>query len=153
MTLRLIGGVMLGYFCIFALGFAGIAVTWQVLGAEGAFQEGTTVASVPWSVINLVLVGPICAVGGLVARKVAKGRGPLATKVLAGLVLAIGLAVALAGLRAEARPLPEGKEVRDLTFFEAGGVATNPAWYAFSTPLLGALGALAGGCVKMSSDL
>ncbi len=152
MTLRLIGAVIFGYLCIFALGFAGIAVTWQVLGSEGAFQEGTTVASVPWSAINLLLVGPICAVGGLLASKVAQGRGPLAAKILAGLVLAIGLAVALAGLGAEARPLPEGKEVGDLTFFEAGGVATNPAWYAFSTPFLGALGALAGGRVKMSSD-
>ena len=149
MTLRLIGAVILGYLSIFMLGLAGVGMTWLVLGAKGAFEEGTTVASVPWSIINLLLVAPFCALGSLVARKVARVRGPLAVKVLAGLVLGMGLVAAFAGLGAEATPLPEGKEVTDLTFFEAGNVGSNPAWYAFSTPFLGALGAMAGGRIPV----
>lgn len=145
MPLGLVAAVILAYLVVFALGFAGIAATWLVLGAEGAFQEGTTVASVPWSVINLALVGPIWAVGGLVAGRVAKDRARPAVRALAVLALGIGLVLAMAGLGADAMPLPEGKDVSDLTFFEAGGIASNPTWYAFLAPLLGALGAMAGG--------
>ena len=110
MTLRLVGAVILGILTSFVLGFAGIAITWQALGAERAFQQGTTVASVPWSVVGLALAGAVAGLGGLVTSRIAKGRGPLAVRILAGTLLGIGLLTAFAGLGAEVKPLPEGKQ-------------------------------------------
>ncbi len=48
-------------------------------------------------------------------------------------------------LNVEPRPLPAGKSVGDLTFFEAGEVATSPTWYSFAAPGIVALGVLMGG--------
>lgn len=117
---------------------------WAAFGAEGAFREGTLVASTPWSVAMCVLGLAAAIVGGCASRLVAKEKGREATLALAVLVLLLGHAMAFGQAGSEPAPLPEGKSVADLTFFEAGGLARPPAWYSFLIPWIGAAGVMLG---------
>ena len=143
-VLRIALAVLAGYTVIFAGTFSGIAAAWAVLGPEAAFRAESIEASVLWSVVNCVL-GLIASVaGGFVAALVGKQKIHLPEMTLAVLVLALGLALAVSQLRSEPSPLPEGQAVADLTFFEAGEIATSPDWYNFAIPWIGALGVLLG---------
>ena len=144
-AVRIALGVIAGYAVMFAIVFVGIAVAWAVLGAANAFQEGRTEASTLWSVMNCVFGLLASAAGGLVAAAVGKQKAHVPVMLLAGLVLALGLAMAVQQLGSPAQPLPEGKAVADLAFFEAGEIATSPDWYNFAIPWIGALGVLLGG--------
>ena len=64
--------------------------------------------------------------GGFVAKRVAGQRSRGAALALAVLVLVLGHGIAFAQLGSEPSPLPEGKTVADLTFFEAGEVWPAP---------------------------
>ena len=137
--------VILGLALNMALGFASIALAWAIFGPERAFDGETTVASAAWSGFGCIAG---LAVGVLVGRATLVFAGNttrLPVVLLAGLLLAVGLGLAIAGLGVEPKPLPEGKSVVELTFFEAGEVATSPAWYSFAAPCIGALGVLVGG--------
>lgn len=142
--LRIALGVLAGYAVMFAVTLAGIAAAWAVLGAEVAFRAESTEASVLWSVVSCVL-GLIASIaGGFVAALVGKQDTHPPAMALAVLVLALGLAMAVAQLGSEPSPLPEGKAIAELTFFEAGDVASSPDWYNFSIPLIGAVGVMMG---------
>ena len=133
------------------LGFASIALAWTIFGADGAFQGETTVASSAWSAFGCGTGLVVGVIAGCATSVVARQAPRLPVFVLAGLLLVIGLGSAVLQLSAEPKPLPEGMSVGDLTFFEAGEVATSPAWYSFAAPSVVALGVLIGGrvlCVR-----
>lgn len=137
-------GVVLGYVAMAAVVFIGITVVWSILGGAGAFRSEGTEASTLWSVLNLASGLIAAIVGGLVATAVAKQTTHLPALLLAGLVLVLGLGSAIFQLESAPTPMPEGKTVADLTFFEAGAVAKSPAWYNFTIPLIGAIGVVLG---------
>ena len=144
---RALLAVILGVALSTLLGFASIALAWAVLGPEGAFQGETTVASFAWSGFGCGAGLVVGAIAGRVASTVAQKAPRLPVLVLAGLLLVIGLGSAVMQLNVEPRPLPAGKSVGDLTFFEAGEVARSPTWYSFAAPGIVALGVLLGGRV------
>ncbi len=143
--LRTVLGALIGYLVIAVITLLGVAGLWVVLGAEAAFREGTTVASNLWAGANCV-IGLVAAImGGLVAAAIGRHPTRLPVKVLAGLVLLLGMILAFRQLDVQPDPLPEGKTVAELTFVEAGTVAVSPTWYNFAIPLIGTLGVLMGG--------
>ncbi len=137
--------VILGLALNMALGFASIALAWAIFGPEGAFHGETTMASAAWSGFGCVAGLAVGAIVGRATLVFAGHSSNLPVLLLAGLLLASGLAIAIAGLDVEPKPLPEGKSVGELTFFEAGDVATSPTWYSFAAPCIVALGVLFGG--------
>lgn len=137
--------VILGLALNMALGFASVALAWAVFGPERAFHGETTVASAAWCGFGCVAGLAVGAIVGRASSAFAGRSSRLPVVLLAGLLLASGLVIAIAGLDVEPKPLPEGKSVSELTFFEAGEVATSPTWYALAAPCIVALGVLIGG--------
>lgn len=144
---RALLAVILGLALNMLLGFASIALAWTIFGAEGAFRGETTVASFGWSAFGCGAGLVVGGIAGCVTSVVARQAPRLPVFVLAGLLLVIGLGSAVLQLGVEPRPLPAGKSVGELTFFEAGEVATSPTWYSFAAPGIVALGVLIGGRV------
>ena len=148
---RALLAVILGLAVNMLLGFASIVLAWTIFGPEGAFQGETTIASFAWSAFGCGTGLIVGGIAGRVTSVVARQAPRLPVFVLAGLLLVIGLGNAVLQLSAEPKPLPEGMSVGDLTFLEAGEVATSPAWYSFAAPGIAALGVLIGGrvlCVR-----
>ena len=139
--LRTVLGVLAGYLAMSVISLLGLAILRVVF----AFREGTTVASGLWAGANCV-IGLVAAImGGLAAAAIGRHPRRLPVKVLAGVVLLLGLILAVFQLGGEPFPLPEGKTVAELTFMEAGAVAVSPTWYNFAIPLIGSLGVMIGG--------
>ena len=144
---RALLAVILGLALNILLGFASIALAWTIFGPDGAFQGETTVASFAWSGFGCGTGLVVGAIAGRMTSVVAQNAPRLPVFILAGLLLVFGLGNAALQLDVEPRPLPAGKSVGDLTFFEAGELATSPTWYSFAAPGIVALGVLMGGRV------
>jgi hypothetical protein len=143
--LRTIAGVIVGYIAVVVVTIAGVFVSWAIFGAEGAFAPGSTVASLPWSITSC-LIGFIAAIiAGVVAATIGKDPDNLSVKILAGLMLVLGLGIAVMTMGVEPGPMPAGTVLADMSFMEAGAVAVNPAWYNWVIPFIGAAGAFVGG--------
>ena len=142
MLRNILGGIA-GYVVMVVVALAGIGVAWLALGGSGAFDGEGPYPSTAWIVLNL-MSGLIAAfLGGLAARKI--GRSPLAVMILAGLVLVLGIILALTAESSYAKREPVEKPVAEMSFMEAGQHAKQPTWYNWVIPLVGAAGALAGG--------
>ena len=87
--LRAIYSVIVGYIVMALCVGVTLGAAWFALGSDFAHSEGTNEASTGWSVLMLV-VGAIGAViGGLVTASIGRAAAPV--KVLAGIVLVLGL--------------------------------------------------------------
>ena len=148
---RSIGAAVAGYVVMVLVVMLGAAVQWFVLGAEGSFQEDSTVASTSWSAIACV-AGLLAAIaGGFAASKIDVSPNRLGVKILLGLILGLGLVLALAQMAGKPKPLPKDKKIADLTFVEAGEYASSPTWYNFAIPIIGAIGVVIGSGFLKSS--
>lgn len=140
---KTIGAVLLGYVTMFALVFLGLAAAYGVLGPSGSFRPATYEVSSVWIALNIV-VGLVAAIaGGRVTGAVGGGYGPV--KILAAVVLAVGLALALLALGSPAAPAVRPAEVG---MMEAMQNARQPTWMLFVNPLIGAVGVLYGGSLR-----
>jgi hypothetical protein len=141
--LRAIGAVLAGYAVMFVLVFLTFSGLYLALGADGAFEPGTYDVSSLWLVSSTILDVVAALAGGLTCALIARGgRAPLA---LALLVLALGLVMAIPVLQASAASEPRSASVPNL---EAMMKARTPVWVAFLTPLIGAIGVLAGAALR-----
>lgn len=141
--LRSVLGAIVGYVAMVVVVMAGIGLAWVGLGAEGAFAGEEPHPSNLWMVSNLVGGFIAALAGGLVALK--SGRSQRAVKILAGLVLGLGLVVALLAPSSEVSGKSLNKPVAELSFMEAGEYAQQPSWYNWLIPLVGVAGVLLGG--------
>lgn len=130
-----------GYVVMVIVVMAGIGVAWTILGGGGAFDGEGPRPSTAWMAGNIVTGFIAAFAGGWAARKM--GTSATAATILIGLVLVLGVISAVAAMGTEAQPL--GKPVADLTFFEAGAYAAQPAWYNWLMPAIGAIGVWLGG--------
>jgi len=144
--LRGILGAIIGYIAMAVALFACLGLTWLVLGAEGAFAGEGPDPSTPW-VLSSLAFGLVTAIfGGFVARKV--GGGAFSVKGLAGLILVLGLLVAVTAesmYEKRSAAVPKDKSVAEMGFIEAGKYAKNPGWYNWLIPLVGVAGTMIGG--------
>ncbi|HEX9579826.1 MAG TPA: hypothetical protein VF970_01850 [Gemmatimonadales bacterium] len=136
---RLIGSVALGYVVMFVLVFCLFTALYLILGADRSFQPGTYDASWLWIGTSTLLALLAAAAGGWACAAVARNdKGP---KVLAGLVIALGLLLAVPVITADPDTTPRTSVVGNM---EAMQKAQQPVWIALLNPFLGAIGVMAG---------
>jgi len=138
---RAILAVIGGYVLMFVAVLVSFAVAYLVLGADGSFKEGTYDITVLWGGVSIVLGLAAAVAGGVVAAMIAK-KGSNAPKVLAGVVLVVGLVFSAIQLTSD-RPDP-GPRVGEVGFNDAMMKAEQPTWFTFMTPVLSAVGVLVG---------
>lgn len=139
---RTIGSVILGYLVMVIVVFATFMLAYRAMGVDRAYQPGTYDVSGLWIAVSIVL-GVIAAIlGGFACARVA--HSPAAPKVLAAVVMILGLVMAIVaavGVGAEDR-----EEVRpaEVSGMEAMQNSQTPVWVQFLNPLIGAVGVLYG---------
>lgn len=141
---KVIGGAVSGYVVMFVVVFLLMTLGWMVLGADGSFQPGSWETSTAWVAVTLVVDVLAALGGGYVAMLIAtRTLGP---QVLAGLVVVLGLLMALPVFTADAAALGARPDV--VTMMDAMGKARQPMWLVVANPILGAVFALVGGSLR-----
>lgn len=136
---RAILGVVLGYVVMFATIFLTFSGLYLILGQERSFQPGSYHPSVLWNAVSFALGIGAAVVGGVVCAHVARAATP--PKVLAGLVLVIGLLSAAVVLTAAT---PDQERTGEVGNLDAMTKAKQPAWVALANPFVGCVGVLLG---------
>ena len=142
---RSVLGVIVGYLAMFALQFAAFMTIYTVMGADWSFKPGSYHASTAWTAMQFAVVFGTALLAGFICVMIAKGgKAPL---VLAIVILAIGFT--LGALHIATQPADTG-EMRgpNVPNFEAMTKARHPTWVIFLGPVIGAVGAIAGGKLK-----
>ena len=149
--LRAILSVIVGYIGLFIWVFATMTGAWFALGSDFAFNEGTYESSNGWSAVSLVLGAIGAVIAGLVTASIAKTATPV--KVLAGIVLVLGLVSAVAYQVGGATDdeAAQAVPVEELTVWQAATTATPQAWYSYSLPFIGCAGVVMGGRMRRRS--
>lgn len=139
---RTIGSVILGYLVMVIVVFATFSLAYRVIGVEGSYQPGTYDVSMLWIVVSIVLGIAAAILGGFVCARVA--HSPVAPKALAGVVLILGLGMAIAA--AAGGGAEDREEIRpaEVSNIEAMQNSQTPIWVQFLNPLIGAAGVLYG---------
>lgn len=137
--MRAVASVVVGYVVMFATIFLTFSGLYLILGQERSFQPESYEPSVLWTVVSFALGIGAAVVGGVVAAGIARSATP--PKVLAGLVLVIGLLSAAVVLTAETPAVARTGEVGNL---DAMTKARQPAWVALANPFVGFVGVLLG---------
>lgn len=142
--IRKVFGIVIGYVVIAAFVFITFSIAYMILGTERSFLPNSCEVSFSWIVVSQILGFAAAILGGLTSIMIGQSRK--ATMILAGLVLVIGIAVAV--------PTLSGVDERALVRTGEIGVidvmrnAHLPAWLAFLNPLIGAAGIILGSRLK-----
>ena len=88
-------GVIAGYIVMVFVVFAGLTGLWLALGESFAFKEGTKEVTKAWMAVDLPLAFVAAILGGLVTALVAPSPTRRLVKELAGMVLVVGLGMAV----------------------------------------------------------
>ena len=137
---RAILSVVVGYVAMFAAIFLAFSGLYLLLGQDLSFRPGSYEPSVLWTAANFALGVLAAILGGYVCAQVARTVTP--PKVLAGVVLVIGLLSAIPVLMAAETPA----EARTgaVGNLDAMMRAKQPAWVAVTNPFVGLAGVLLG---------
>ena len=137
---RAIVSVVVGYVAMFAALFLAFSGLYLILGQELSFQPSSYEPSMLWTAVSFALGILAAVLGGYVCARIARTATP--PKVLAGVVLVIGLVSAVPVLMAAATPAEARTgEVGNL---DAMMKAKQPAWVAVANPFVGLAGVLLG---------
>ncbi|MGH7540667.1 MAG: hypothetical protein ACRELC_06695 [Gemmatimonadota bacterium] len=137
---KTIGAVILGYAVIVAVVFVTFGIAYALLGPDRSFQASTYDVSAIWIALAIALGLLAAVIGGRVTRAVAGNYR--AVKILAVVVLVIGLVLAVAERDRVAAPAVRPP---DAPMMEAMQSARQPAWLLFLNPVIGVVGVLCGG--------
>jgi len=141
---RKIAAVVVGYVAMAAFVFVTFTVAFLAMGTEGAFEPQSYEVSATW-IISSIVLGLIAAVlGGLICQMI--GRDQRTTMVLAGIVLVLGILMAIPTLSQDLSAM--NMRTGNITSMEAMQDAYQPPWTAFLNPILGALGVMIGARLK-----
>ncbi|MEP7341334.1 MAG: hypothetical protein ABI977_26630 [Acidobacteriota bacterium] len=143
--LRTAGAVVVGYVAMILFIFVTFSLVYLVLGTNGAFKPGRYEVTSLWLAISFG-VGLIAAMaGGFVCVAIAQNaKAPLA---LAGLVLILGLVMAVPILKSSGSSAPQLRAA-SVGNWEAMQNAKQPPWFAVTNPFIGALGVILGARLK-----
>ena len=136
---------------MFAFVVVTMTATWFALGSGFAFNEGTHEASTGWSILMIGMGAIGAVIGGLITASIGRAAAPV--RVLAGLVLVVGLALAAYQLRSvESADIEQTVPAEELTMWQAMETTKSPAWYNFGIPFVGCAGVLLGGRMRRRSE-
>jgi hypothetical protein len=143
---RAILSVVVGYVVMFTAIFLTFSGLYMLLGQDLSFQPGNNEPSMLWTVVSFALGIGAAVLGGYVCAWIARTATP--PKVLAGVVLGIGLLSAIPVLMAAATPAETRTgEVGNL---DAMMKAKQPGWVPLANPFVGLAGVLLGaGCGRL----
>jgi hypothetical protein len=144
---RAIVSVVVGYVVMFATIFLAFSGLYLLLGQELSFQPGSYEPSLLWTVVSFALGVGAAVVGGAACAGIARTATP--PKVLAGVVLVIGLLSAVPVLMAAATLA--GERTGDVGNLDAMMKAKQPAWVAVANPFVGFVGVLLGARLRRSA--
>jgi len=145
----MIGGVVVGYLAMAAFVFLSFTVAYFGMGPDGAFLEGTFEVSMMWIVTSLILSFIAALLGGLVCVSIARNKK--AAKILALVVLVLGIVFAIPAFTQPTSPAPR-TETEEANSFMAMQSAHQPPWIAIVNPLIGAVGVMMGPCLRRKKD-
>lgn len=145
--LRKILGVVLGYLTMAVFVFLTFTAAYLAMGQDNAFQPNSYDVSTLWLLISFILGLIGAMVGGFVSALI--GKDTSTPKILAGIVLVLGLMLAVSVAMSE-----KSNEVRsgEVSNMEAMQKAQQPVWVAFLNPFVGAIGVLVGGNLRKRKD-
>ena len=144
--LRSILSIVVGYFAMAAFVMLGLFAPARFL-PELVFQRDALAVTPAFLAYSLVMGFVAAMLGGFVAAVIAGKTARWPVKALAGLVLVLGLALAIGGLfQPEANVSAE--EVARMSVQERMPLQRQPTWYAFLLPFLGSGGVMAGGWLR-----
>ncbi|MCL4197113.1 MAG: hypothetical protein KJZ69_06435 [Phycisphaerales bacterium] len=142
--LKAIVGVIVGYVAMVVVVMVCFTGAWFILGEEGSFKPGSWDASITWLLMSFA-VGLVAAIlGGLVCSTIAS-RGSQAPRVLAGLVLVLGIVMSVPAMMKEPDASPRPSE---MTMQDAASKARQPMFSYILNPIIGAVGVLAGAAMR-----
>lgn len=137
---RAIVSVLVGYIAMFFAIFLAFSGLYLLLGQDLSFQPGSYDPSVLWNVVSFALGLGAAILGGFVSARIARSATP--PKVLAGLVLVIGLLSAIPVVTTASTPAES--RAGDVGNLDAMMKAKQPIWVAVANPFLGLFGVLIG---------
>jgi len=140
---RKIAGIVVGYLVMFVAVFATFSAAFVVMGADRAFQPGTYDVTGLWLVVSTVLSLAAAVLGGWVA--VAIGKHAQAPRLLAVVVVVLGVVLAIPSLNAPATDEPRTEAVGNV---DAMMKARQPNAVTLLNPVIGAVGVLVGGRMR-----
>ena len=132
--------MVLGYVAMFAAIFLAFSGLYLVMGQDLAFRPGSYEPSMLWTAVSFALGAGAAVLGGYVCARIARTATP--PKVLAGVVLVIGLLSAVPVLMAASTPAEA--RTGEVTNLNAMMKAKQPAWVAVANPFVGLAGVLLG---------
>lgn len=135
-TLAVVGGYLVMAIVVF-VAFTGLYLG---MGPDRAFQPGTYYVSTLWIAVSLAVNLLAAIAGGFACAWISRGA---AAKVLAALVLLLGIAFAIPVIDSSKDPRPIQREA-DTPNLVAMTNGRQPVWMALSLPLIGAVGTLLG---------
>ena len=139
-------GVVAGYVAMALLIFLMFTIAYLAMGANRAFNPGSFDPTLFWIVISFFLSFVAALVGGYTCATIAKSKR--AAQVLAGLVLVLGIIVAIPVLTSgDARA---NNRTGDVPNIEAMQKARTPGWVALMNPLIGAVGVMVGAGLRQA---
>ena len=140
---RSILGAIAGYVVMVFFIFLTFSAAYLAMGADRAFSPGGYDVSMVWIIVSFVLAFIAAVVGGYVAALI--GKSAIAVKILAGIVLVLGL---LTAVMVAVSPKPADVRAADTPNMEAMTKAQTPLWVAILNPLVGIAGVLVGGNLR-----
>lgn len=145
---RKILGVIGGYVAMVIFIFLSFSVVYLSIGADLAYNPGTYDVSMLWIAVSTVLGFIAAVIGGYLCKLIAGDRKT--TIILAGIVLGLGLAVAI--MQAVAPKATPEARTAEVSNTEAMQKSVMPVWVAFLNPFVGAIGVWVGGGLGRSKE-
>ncbi len=137
--LRAVASVIVGYIVMAAIVMISLTGLYLALGTDRSFESAAWTPSKLWIAI-MIVVGVVAAlVGGLTCKAIARSNKP--PRVLAGIVLALGILMAVLAMGKPAPAEPRGPEVSNI---DAMNKAVTPTWVNLANAFIGFLGVMVG---------
>lgn len=142
---RSIIAIIVSYITMFVLNFLGFVGLYAIVGPSHAFRPRLYLASNRWILMGVAVMFVSGIIAGLICAAIARGRK--ATLALAGLILVVGLLLAIPAVM-KSRANAGMVRVGDVTSMEAMEKASWPVWAPLVFPFVSAVGAVVGGKLK-----
>ena len=153
--MRPILAVIAGYLIMVIIVIVTLTVAWTVLGPSFAYKPGTTHVTLAWIGLNLPLSLMAAIAGGYTTEWISTSDSFVPVKVLAGILLGVGLIMAVAHLftdQSAAQQVAAGLSTEGMNAFAGSSEAVQPTWYNFLIPFIGATSVMIGGHLRRQAE-